>query len=278
LATASSALAPQVILPIIAGLAATVVFVRRCLRIDYALIDPRLFTNRTFSSVSGTFFLTLVAGFGGLLILPLYLQSIRGLSPWHTGMLVTPAGLGGALAIPVAGLLAERVSLRLIIPTGLLLTILSVIGLARLSFTTSFTYLALDLAVLGAGIGTMMVPMFTGAMGSLSKEQVARASMTINILQQVGASIGTALMAVILTHELDIRGLGRGGIGTQALKRLNPLQDHVAAQAFAHTFAYSIPMLGVALLAGVVFLPRKRREHIPIEVAEEAAQSFIPLA
>jgi len=133
-------------------------------------------------------------------------------------------------------------------------------------------------ALVGAGIGTMMVPMFTGAMGSLSKEQVARASMTINILQQVGASIGTALMAVILTHELDIRGLGRGGIGTQALKRLNPLQDHVAAQAFAHTFAYSIPMLGVALLAGVVFLPRKRREHIPIEVAEEAAQSFIPLA
>ena len=68
------------------------------------------------------------------------------------------------------------------------------------------------LFVMGIGMGFSMMPLMSGAMQTLRHAQVARASTTLNIIQQVGASIGTAVMSVILTVALQDR-LGGGGGG-----------------------------------------------------------------
>ena len=64
---------------------------------------------------------------------------------------------------------------------------------------------------MGLGMGATMMPTFSGAMQTLRRAAIARASTTLNINQQVGASIGTAVLSVLLTHELTSRLPGGGG-------------------------------------------------------------------
>jgi len=256
--TTGGVLHAAVIGPLAGGALALALFVRRSLRIHYPLIDPRLFENRTFAAGSATFFIALVAVFGSLLVLPLYLQSVRGETATQTGLLLTPLGLGAALAIPIAGSLADRVAVGRLVPVGLTLIVVGFVGLTQLGVDTSYWYLGADLAVVGAGIAATMVPMISSNMRSLRKEQVARASTTINIVQQAGAALGTALLSSVLTHELHTRGLGRGGLGGggSVVRLLTGADSESAARAFATTFAFALPLLAGALIVAIVFLPK----------------------
>ena len=82
---------------------------------------------------------------------------------------------------------------------------LSFLGLTQLSADTSYWLLSAELFLMGLGMGATMMPTFSGAMQTLRRAAIARASTTLNINQQVGASIGTAVLSVLLTHELTSR-------------------------------------------------------------------------
>ena len=93
-------------------------------------------------------------------------------------------------------------------------------------------------------------------MQTLRRAAVARASTTLNILQQVGASIGTAVLTVILTHELSTRlpsvgGEGIGSVPADARAQIAPL----TADAFGATFWWAVGLTALALLPAL-FLPR----------------------
>src|SRR4051812_21105392 len=111
----------QVIVPAVVGLIALALFVVHALRTENALIDLRLFKNRTFAASEVTLILVIVAVFGGMLLLPLYLQVVRGESPLSTGLLLAPQGVGAMIAMPIAGRLTDRTGVGRIVPFGLVL-------------------------------------------------------------------------------------------------------------------------------------------------------------
>jgi hypothetical protein len=124
-----------------------------------------------------------------------------------------------------------------------------------------------------------MMPIMSGAMQTLRRAAVARASTALNIIQQVGASIGTAVMSVILTTALADRlpkGGSGGGIGAAASvppaarEKIAPLM----ADAFAHTFWWALGLLVLAFLAAFL-LPWKKPEPVydPEGDAEAAEQA-----
>jgi EmrB/QacA subfamily drug resistance transporter len=99
----------KVLVPMFVGAIALACFVRHALRTrDEALIDLRLFKNRTFAVSSLTLTLVIISVFGGMLLLPLYLQAVRGESATSTGLLLAPQGFGAMLAMPIAGRLTDR--------------------------------------------------------------------------------------------------------------------------------------------------------------------------
>src|SRR3712207_5690093 len=203
---------PEVLVPALAGAALLVAFVLHGLRTADALIDLRLFANRTFATASGSLILMTIAVFGGFLLLPLYLQAVRGESAFASGLLLAPQGFGAMVAMPIAGQLTDRTGVGRIVPVGLVLVGLSFLGLTQLEADTSYWLLSLDLFVMGVGMGATMMPIMSGAMQTLRRAAVARASTTLNIIQQVGASIGTAVLTVLLTNALEDR-LPAGEIG-----------------------------------------------------------------
>ena len=248
---------PRVLIPVALGIGALWLFTHHSLRAKYALIDLRLFKDRIFGACTGTLFLGLIAVFGGLLLLPLYLQTVRGESPSSTGLLLAPQGLGAVIALPIAGWLADRVPIGRIVPVGLGLIAISFWALTDLTPTTGYFYFAASVFVMGAGMGVTMVPMFSGAMRTLTKPQVARASTSINIVQQSGAAIGTVVLSIVLSQLLadsPIPGLS----ATAALDSLSPVKTAAVSDAYATTFGYAAAMTVVAMIVALIFLPFRR--------------------
>ncbi len=223
------------------------------------LIDLRVFANRTFATASATLVLVAISVFGAFLLLPLYFQLVRGESALHAGLLLAPQGFGAMIAMPIAGRLTDRTGVGRIVPFGLLVIIAAVAGLTQLGADTSYWLTSLDLFVFGLGMGFTMMPTFSGAMQTMRKAMVARGTTALNIIQQTGASIGTAVLSVLLAGALTDRLGGHGGIGATASlpaaarARAAPLM----ADAFDHTFVWATGLLVVAFLASLA-LPKHR--------------------
>jgi MFS family permease len=208
-----------------------------------------------------TLVLVAISVFGSFLLLPLYYQAVRGESALMSGVLLAPQGLGAMIAMPISGQLADRTGAGRIVPFGLIAVILSVLGLTRVGAHTSYVTLSLDLFLFGIGLGFTMMPVFTGAMQSIRGPAVARASTTLNILQQTGASIGTAILSVLLASAISSKLGGHGTIGASAA--VSPtVRAHIAppmAAAFGQTFWWALGLLAVAF-AGSLALPKRKPE------------------
>jgi EmrB/QacA subfamily drug resistance transporter len=255
--------AAKVLFPALAGAGLLAAFVRHALRDEEPLVDLRLFKNRTFAAASGTLFLFVISVFGTMLLLPLYLQAVRGESALQSGLLLAPQGLGAMLAMPIAGQLTDRTGIARIVTVGTVLIIGATVGLTQIGADTSYWLIGADLFVFGLGMGAAMMPIMSGAMQTLRKAAVARASTALNINQQVGASIGTAVMSVILTNALIDRLPQGGGLGAAATvppdvrERIAPLM----ADAFAHTFWWALGLLVLAFAASFL-LPWRKPEPV----------------
>jgi hypothetical protein len=125
-----------------------------------------------------------------------------------------------------------------------------------------------------------MMPIMSGAMQTLRRAAVARASTTVNILQQVGASIGTAVLSVTLAGAIADRlpraaggaAQGAGGAIPDALRdRIAPLM----AEAYGHTFWVAVALLALAFPAAIL-LPR-RKPAPPVDEPEDAAVAEAPV-
>ncbi len=190
-------------------------------------------------------------------------------------MLLAPQGFGAMLAMPIAGQLSDRTGSGRIVPFGMVGIIAAVVWLTQIGAYTSYWATSVDLFIFGLGMGFTMMPVFSGAMQTMRKEAVARGSTSLNILQQTGASIGTAVLSVVLASALTAKlGAGdNGGIGA-ASHMTSSARAHVAplmAAAFGQTFWWAVALLGAAL-ASSLLLPKSkpqlaRAESEPVPVA-----------
>ena len=265
----------KVLIPLVVGVALLCAFVWHALRASDPLIDLRLFKNRAFATSSMSLILMCISVFGAFLLLPLYFQAVRGESPLMAGVLLAPQGLGSMITMPIAGQLSDKIGSGKIVPFGLLGVVASVIWLTQIGAHTSWVAICIDLFVFGLGMGFAMMPIFTGAMQSVSGAAAARASTALNIIQQTGASVGTAVLSVLLATELADQ-LGHGSHGTIGAGAVPAsVRAHLAgpmATAFGHTFVWACVLLGIAFI-GSLTLPRSR----PVFGDSAAATGAIPL-
>ncbi|NHC13231.1 DHA2 family efflux MFS transporter permease subunit [Motilibacter deserti] len=250
----------QVLVPVLLGGAALAAFVVHALHREAPLVDLRLFANKVFTAATSTLALLVVSVFGGMLLLPLYLQVVRGESAMDTGLLLAPQGLGAMVAMPLAGTLADRTGVGRIVPFGLAAVAASFLGLTQIEGDTSYWLLAALLFLMGLGMGFSMMPTFTGAMQTLRRVDVANASTALNIVQQVAASVGTAVLSVLLARAIADRTGGGGGIGESAAvtDEQRAQAAPLLAEAFGSTFWWALALVVVAFVVATVLLPKRK--------------------
>lgn len=217
------------------------------------LLDLRLFSSKGFTASVTTMFLLGGGLFSLLFLLPLYYQQVQGHSVLQSGLLLAPLGLGTLIGMPLAGNLADRFGARVLVPTGALL-----IGAGALVFTqsgpdTSQVLLTVAQFAAGFGMGLVGAPTMGSVYKTVPGEAVAGATGAVFILNQIGASLGIAVVALIL----------QGG-GEHA----TPTVD-----SFANAFWWAVAAAVVVFLAGLL-LPG-RPQPAP-EAAADAAAEPVP--
>jgi EmrB/QacA subfamily drug resistance transporter len=194
--------ATKVLLPMIGGLALVGLFAVHALRVPQPLLNLRLYKRPTFSSASFAMFCLGAALFGGMILLPLYWQGIRHESVVDTGLLTAPQGLGMALVMPLAGRLTDRLGGGPLALFGVIVTTITTIPFGLVGAHTSALWLSFAMLARGMGIGFAFMPAMAAAFASLDRSELPDATPQLNVLQRVGGSIGTAVLAVVLQRAL----------------------------------------------------------------------------
>jgi MFS transporter, DHA2 family, lincomycin resistance protein len=223
------------------GLLVVAAFVLRQVRLQRRpsgpLLDLRSVTHRTFSlalCLQSVAFLTLM---GAMILLPLYLQGLRGLTPLQTGLLVAPGGLAMGLAGPRIGRLFDRVGGRPLLIPGSLAVAGGLAGLAFLGHATPYVVLVGLHLLLMTGLALVMTPTFTIGLGSLPMHLYSHGSSLLGTVQQVAAAVGTALSVTVLTSRA----------ATLAAEGATPTDAFVGGLRWAFAVSAALALVTVAL-------------------------------
>jgi EmrB/QacA subfamily drug resistance transporter len=252
----------KVVIPGLTGLALITAFIVRALRVPNPLLNLRLYKRPTFSSASAATFFLGAAMFGGMILLPLYLQDIRHESVVDTGLLNAPQGLGMALMMPMAGRLTDRLGGGPLALFGVTLTTLATIPFALVGAHTSLTWLSVVLFLRGIGIGFSFMPAMTAAFAALERSELPDASPQLNVVQRTGGSLGTAVLAVVLERAL----VGAHTVGAQA-------------GAYGTAFWAAAGLTAIAIIPCIVLLRAERAARVEQpDVAETASDAALEVA
>ncbi|WP_423919289.1 MDR family MFS transporter [Frigoribacterium sp. 2-23] len=188
--------------PLVVGGVAMVAFVVRqrwLQKKDDALLDLRTFGSRTFTMSTITLGIAMIALFGTLIVLPIYLQNVHGLEPLFTGLLLLPGGLVMGLLSPIVGRLFDRFGPTVLLVPGTILVSAVLWALTLVSETTPIPLVMVAHITLSIGLALIFTPLFTSGLGSLTPKLYSHGSAIIGTVQQVAGAAGTAVFITAMT-------------------------------------------------------------------------------
>ncbi|HUL28183.1 MAG TPA: MDR family MFS transporter [Streptosporangiaceae bacterium] len=226
-----------VLVPLLAGIALLGAFIAWALAPGgrHPVVDVRLLRLRSLGTAAAVLFTAGAAMYAGMFLLPLYYQQLRGETVLHAGLLLIPQGVGSLVARLTVGKLVARLGARLVTMASFLVAAAATVPFAFAGPHTSLWLLGAVLLIRGFGIGTVLVPPMSVAYQDVPSAGIPHATMNTRIAQQVGASFGIAIVAVVLQSLLA----------------------HGAASAFQGAFWWAIGITIAALIPALA-LPAAR--------------------
>lgn len=166
------------------------------------LIDVRFFRSAPFSSATVIAVCSFSAFSGFLFLNTLYLQGVRGLSAFQTGLCTLPLAAATILCSPLSGRLVGTYGTRPSLLAAGVATIISAVMMTQLTATTSLLWLLLTYVIFGIGFGMVNAPITNTAVSGMPKAQAGLAAAVASTSRQVGASLGVALAGTILGSHM----------------------------------------------------------------------------
>lgn len=223
------------------GVVAMALLTWRSLSIDQPVLDFRLFVNHRFAGHVLIFFLTQMCSLGFAFLLPNYIQLVNHNSALIAGLIVMPAGIGGAICAPIGGRLLDKFGPKKPIVTGASLMLISILSFTLMAQQLNNLFITLVYVLYMVGMGMLMGTVMTSALASLPKEQSPQGNAILNTLQQFAGSMGTSLVAMIVAKSQV--GVGKTPVATAA--------------GTAHAFILLLIFAVIILLSVLKFVPRK---------------------
>ncbi|MGV3488205.1 MAG: DHA2 family efflux MFS transporter permease subunit [Tuberibacillus sp.] len=193
------------ILFLIGGLS-LVLFVWRQFVVDEPILEFRIFQYPIFTLTTIINIIVTMALFAGMILMPLYMQNIRGFSPVYSGLLLLPGGIVMGIMSPITGKLFDKFGARWLSVSGLAITVVTTYMLTKLAVNTSFAYVTTIYTVRSFGIAILMMPIFTAGLNELPLSLNRYGTAMVNTLRMIAGSVGMAFFVSIFTN----RGLQHG--------------------------------------------------------------------
>jgi DHA2 family lincomycin resistance protein-like MFS transporter len=190
------------LIPLAVGAVAIALFVWRQIslqRRDRALLDLRTFGSRTFSFSILMLAVSMMALFGTLILLPIYMQNVLGLDALVTGLLLLPGGLTMGLLAPFVGRFYDRFGPTVLLVPGSIIVSAAFWFMTMLSASTPFWWVLVAHVALSFGLAFLFTPLFTSALGSLKPTLYSHGSAVVGTVQQLAGAAGTALFITVMS-------------------------------------------------------------------------------
>lgn len=258
----------------------TLLLIWRELTTEEPIINFRVLTSRQLATGVAFGAALGLSLFGGVFVLPIFLQQLHGLSAEQTGMALLPGALASAVMMGVMGRLRGQFDARPLIAAGSFLFLASQVLLARMTLESGTDELFWPLILRGVGLGLIFVPLTAAAMAELSFRDLPQGTALFNLMRQLGGSLGIAIMATLLgrytsankalltehvgaidaltTQRLDLltAGLASRGMNLLVAKQqaIAALDRQITAQASVIAFARIYLLNGILLCASLPLL------------------------
>ncbi|MED3291643.1 DHA2 family efflux MFS transporter permease subunit [Bacillus thuringiensis] len=191
----------EVIISLVIGVIGLALFIWRELTTDNKMLDLQVFKYPVFTFTLVINAIVTMALFGGMLLLPVYLQNIRGFTPIESGLLLLPGSLIMGIMGPVAGKLFDKYGIRPLAIIGLAITTYATYEFTKLSMDTPYSVIMTDYIIRSIGMSFIMMPIMTAGMNALPMKLISHGTATQNTSRQVAGSIGTAILITLMTQQ-----------------------------------------------------------------------------
>lgn len=280
---ATSTSATNIAIPvalIVVGAMLLVLFVRRQLSLDVPLLKVDVLKSHKYAIVVALVAMLQAALVGTGVLLPIYLQNLLGVSALETGLIMLPGAVLGAIMGFFAGRLFDKFGVRRVVIPGALIAAIGGCGLVGLALDSPVPYVIAVYTCLGVGMQALVTPLNTWGINTLDNRVIQHANALQNTLNQVGASLGTAILVSL------------SATSTFLFPEMPALEQAMAGDriAFAFTALVMVVILVVIVVAvrdkkgaknaaakpaDALRMPTKADDHIAVDLAMNKQPYFV---
>lgn len=272
---------PMVYGTIIIGVIALTAFIMRQLRMDDPMLDFRIYKHPMFALSSAISIVISVAMFSAMILTPLYVQEVRGISPLDSGLLMLPGAVVMGLMSPISGRLFDKYGARVMAIIGLLLTIATTFMMSRFNLETGYFYIMMIYTIRMFGMSLVMMPVMTNGLNQLPMVSNPHGTAINSTLQQVSGAIGSALLLTVMTKRMESTGedlfedamaSGSAPTSTEGMQALQlelvkpAMLDGISFAFFVATLIATVALI-LALFIQRVIPPKVEVDPSEVEIA-----------
>ncbi|MBV3061902.1 DHA2 family efflux MFS transporter permease subunit [Staphylococcus aureus] len=206
------------------GIIFIILFVIRELRMKSPMLNLEVLKFPTFTLTTNINMVVMLSLYGGMILLPIYLQNLRGFSALDSGLLLLPGSLIMGLLGPFAGKLLDTIGLKPLAIFGIAVMTYATWELTKLNMDTPYMTIMGIYVLRSFGMAFIMMPMVTAAINALPGRLASHGNAFLNTMRQLAGSIGTAILVTVMTTQTT-QHLSAFG---EELDKTNPVvQDHM---------------------------------------------------
>jgi EmrB/QacA subfamily drug resistance transporter len=262
------------------------------------LLDLRIFANGPFATANIANVLVTFALFGGLFLVPIYLQVLRGQTAYEAGLLLLPQAMGSMVAVVIGGRLVDRLGVKPVVIPGLAILTFALWRFSFVTLNTPFWEFQVLLILRGLGLGLCAQPLTIAALVDIGPRQLTQANSLNAVVRFISSSLGVAVLATLVQTQTTVHyvHLAEGvtadspigqlvqqqvafymarGASLQAataaavLPLISRLQQQAYMLAINDAFLLSVALAIIATIAVIFIRTRPRAAAVPTKVSEE---------
>jgi len=266
---------PLVYGTIVVGAVSLILFILRQFKLEKPMLEFRIYKYPMFALSSAISVVISMAMFSAMLLLPIYVQTLRGISPMKSGLMMLPGAILMGIMSPITGKLFDKFGGRILAIVGLSITIVTSYYFSKLTLDTSYSHLILLYSARMFGMSMVMMPVMTNGLNQLPARYYPHGTAMNSTLQQVSGAIGSALLVTIMTNRTKTHA---EDLGAAAIKHLTEqptpavlaeMKQQIAMKAMLEgindSFVVSVGIASVALILAF-FIKRAKQADDPNEV------------
>lgn len=214
----------EIVTMFIVGTVFIIFFILRELRMKAPMLSLEVLKYPTYTLTTVINMIVMMSLYGGMILLPLYLQNLRGFSALDSGLLLLPGALVMGALGPVAGKLLDTIGIKPLAIFGIGIMTYATWELSKLNMDTTYLHIMWIYIVRSFGMAFVMMPIMTAGMNALPPRLISHGNAFVNTMRQLAGSIGTAILVTVMTTQQT----NHLSAFSEVLDKTNPvIQDHM---------------------------------------------------